>query len=302
MTLTDSQRDDMIRLVEAELAAMEANVANLRQGMANCRNTLNLIKGTTATVSSPMSTSGALTSQREFNPDAMPLPSPSDGRARRLPTEKQLAFIDSLTEDKFVRVTRPLTSMLEASYTIDQLRAQPDVEESKRELVSASESKHRVASKPLVQEQVKPESKLDFAAMSMIQNGRYAVTSNDQKQTAFIRVRDDKKTGARVVQGKSSDMWVKLQTYYPSGQVLGRGNWQGTPISDLLTQIMLDREECADRYGARFSECVNCGRELTDDKSRYYRLGSECIHKRHDLVDYINEKDGEYFPGAASRD
>lgn len=286
----------------AEVRALSSAAGVVEKKIVSTIATLHIARAQSSAPINSTATANGLVGQKTFNPDAMPTPSPRDGRALRAPSDKQLSFIDSLTEDKFVMVTRPLKSMLEASYTIDQLKSQPDVPEDQRP-PQYQKSLHRApGTEPEPEKTVSPESRLDFGAMSMIQNGRYAVTSNDGKQTAFIRVKTDKKTQARVVQGKSSDVWVKLQTYYPSGQVHGRGQWQGTPISELLTQIMLDREECADRYGARFSECVNCGRELTDDKSRYYRLGSECITKRLDLVEYVNEKSGEWFPGAASRD
>lgn len=242
--------------------------------------------------------------QKQIDPNDLMTPgsfSPNDRRLKNLPTEKQLRFIDALCDEKDARVTRKLRDGLETSKVISHLMAQPNVAESDKD-PNGLPSWHRgdPASQPV--EKPDESSKLEYNAMRLIEDGRYAVTSNDGKQTSFLRVKTDKKTGARIVQAKSSDVWMKLQTYYPSGSVLGQSQHHGSPISDLLTQIMLDPGECADRYGARYSECVNCGKELTDDKSRYYRLGSDCIQRRPSMVEYIDEKYGAWTPGAASRD
>lgn len=224
---------------------------------------------------------------------------PSDGRSRRFATERQLRYIDNLCSEKFARVDGTVSTMLDASQVIAQLQGLEDVPEDERDLSS-------VPSQPLVtpiQPPEKVKDKLDFNVLRMIPDGRYAVTADSGKQTVFIRLATRKtKGGVRVVQVKSGDAWDTYQTFYPSGSVIGRNTAHGSVIADLLTQIMMDKAGCADRYGERFSECVNCGRELTDDRSRYYRLGSECIQHRADIVEYVNNKAGEWFAGAASRD
>lgn len=222
----------------------------------------------------------------------------SDGRSRRGVTTKQLGYIDHLADEKFARVEGDVTTMLDASQVISQLQDLDDVPEANRDL-STVVAKITQAFEPV-------KDKLDYNVLRMIPDGRYAVTNDDSTQTVFMRVAKRKSSGSRpecrVVQYKSSDVWNDLQRYFPDGRVIGRNTVHGSTVADLLTQIMMDKAGCADRYGARFTECVNCGRELTDDKSRYYRLGSECIQNRHDLVDFVDTNFGEWTPGKASRD
>ena len=67
-----------------------------------------------------------------------------------------------------------------------------------------------------------------------------------------------------------------------------------------MAMIFTDHQYAAQVYSERFAECSNCGRELTDDKSRYYGLGSDCITRREDIVSYVNRTRGVWTPGAAS--
>lgn len=226
-----------------------------------------------------------------------------DRRAQRGCTDRQANFIRQLLDDKFAKLNRndlPLT-MLGASQVIDKLKQMPDIADDDRDLTSVT-----VESATPPAEKVK--DKINMNVLKMIPDGRYAVTADDGKQTVFLKLATRKQAAGgrpseyRDLRYKSSDNWMELQKFYPSGQVTGRNSIHGSVVADLLTQVMMDKGGCADRYGERFQECVNCGRELTDDRSRYYRLGSECIQHRHDVVEYIDSTRGPWTPGAASQD
>ncbi|QDH48730.1 hypothetical protein SEA_NEWT_87 [Gordonia phage Newt] len=246
-----------------------------------------------ATVKSP--TTGGKVAQRVVKAGPN---NPGDGRSRRVATDKQGWLINKMCDEKFARVEGGIPTMLAASQIIDQLKALEDVPQDQRDLSTA------LTPAP---EEEKVKDKLDINVLRMIPNGRYAVTADDGKQTVFLKVAELKTndgTGQkyRDVKYKSSDNWLPLQKFWPSGQVTGKNSVHGSVVADLLVQVMMDKEGCADRYGERFEECVNCGRELTDDRSRYYRLGSECIQHRDDIVEYIENTRGPWVPGAASQD
>ncbi|AKJ71881.1 hypothetical protein TIN4_84 [Tsukamurella phage TIN4] len=232
-------------------------------------------------------------------------PNTRDGRERRPATDRQLSYIDDLCAEKFARVEGKVSNMLDASQVIGKLKKLDAVDEAARDM-STVVSIVPSAPDPLALPVTPVQDKIDLNVLRLIPNGRYAVANDDETQIVFLRLAERKsKVGNaphRVVQYKSSDTWNDLQYYWNDGRVTGRNTVHGSSVADLLTQIMMDKAGCADRYGEKFSECVNCGRELTDDKSRYYRLGSECITKRPDLVDYIDNKNGVWSPGAASRD
>ncbi|AVD99191.1 hypothetical protein SEA_ADGERS_97 [Gordonia phage Adgers] len=224
---------------------------------------------------------------------------PTDGRSRFSVTSKQHNFIEKLCDEKFARVDPPISTMLEASQVIAELKVLGNVAEEDRDYTGAIGSGTPQPAQPVT-------DKLDMNVLRMIPDGRYAVTSDDGKQTVFLKLATRTIKGSneefRDLRYKSSDDWLELQKFYQSGMVTGRNEVHGSVVADLLVQVMMDKGGCADRYGERFKECVNCGRELTDDKSRYYRLGSECITRRHDVVEYVDNNFGAWTPGAASRD
>ncbi|QDF17938.1 hypothetical protein SEA_GORKO_93 [Gordonia phage Gorko] len=231
---------------------------------------------------------------------------PGDKRSNFSPSAKQRGFIASLCDEKFARVDPPISTMLEASQVIAELKVLGNVAEEDRDYTGAIGSGTPQPAQP-----IPVTDKLDMNVLRMIPDGRYAVTSDDGKQTVFLKLATRTVSGGdpsreadkfRDLRYKSSDDWLELQRFYASGMVTGRNEVHGSVVADLLVQVMMDKGGCADRYGERFKECVNCGRELTDDKSRYYRLGSECITRRHDVVEYVDNNFGAWTPGAASRD
>lgn len=229
---------------------------------------------------------------------------PNDGRSRREVTMRQQSWIKDLCEQKFARVTPQLENMLQASQVIDKLTKLPDVPEHERDMSTRKFPLVDVAyNKPVIETVT---DKINLNVLRIIPDGRYAVTADDGKQTVFLKLstrkRADKSKPYRDLRVKSADSWNELQRFYDDGTIVGRNTVHGSVVADLLTQIMMDKGGCADRYGERFQECVNCGRELTDDRSRYYRLGSECIQNRHDVVEYVDKTRGPWTPGAASQD
>ena len=265
---------------------------------------------TAQSVAPPPVTPPGKVAQREVRPTDQRRA--GDKRSQFGCTDKQSRFIQQLLDDKFARLNPndcPL-NMLGASQVIDQLKSLPDVPDDRRDL-STVPATSPVQHTPLLEQEPEPEpvkDKINLNVLKIIPDGRYAVTSDDGKQTVFLKLatRKSRESGRpsefREVRYKSADVWQPLQKYWPSGQVTGRNEVHGSVVADLLTQVMMDKGGCADRYGERFQECVNCGRELTDDRSRYYRLGSECIQTRHDVVEYVDSTRGPWTPGAASQD
>ncbi len=298
--------------VFAQLAAMKATIAQLTTDLVAVeRAVLGAIAAppapaapapTTTPPTSQLASSGTgLVHQRMVMPGP---PDPHDKRSSKPVSPKQNWLIDKLLGEKFARIGGQVINGLDATQVIGRLLDLNDVPEDQRDYSTA------IDPAPVPEKKsAGVTDKIDLNVLKLIPDGRYAVNSDDNTQTIFIRMttkkngRDD---GARIVQQRLGsgvgNKWKELQKYYPSGQVYGVNEVYGTSIADLLTQIMMDKAACADRYGARWQECSNCGAELSDDKSRYYRLGSECIKHRQDIVDYVDNTAGPWFQGAASRD
>lgn len=306
MTASPDPHAQLLREIALLRTGIERECDRHKTAMTGYMTVLDNINNEAAKLTSPVPTGGSPAASgkvRQRVVSAGPT-NPSDKRRLYSMTAKQRKFIEVMCDEKFARVDPPVTSMLEASQVIAELKVLGNVAEEDRDYTGAIGSGAPQPAQPVA-------DKLDMNVLRMIPDGRYAVTSDDGKQTVFLKLATRTVSGGdpsreadkfRDLRYKSSDDWLELQRFYASGMVTGRNEVHGSVVADLLVQVMMDKGGCADRYGERFKECVNCGRELTDDKSRYYRLGSECITRRHDVVEYVDNNFGAWTPGAASRD
>lgn len=231
-------------------------------------------------------------------------------RSDRPVSDPQRRYLGDLLESKYARTDRAVVTMADASRAIGTLKAMPErAPGSLPPAPSQLPPTPPPAPAPVTVSKGLEEGTdyLPRNVLAVIPDGRYGVSNDTGTQTVFLRVvqqklRDATGTLVRKVQYKSSDAWLDAQTYWPSGRVTGRREIHGTKVPDLLAQVMLDTGGCADRYSRRFSECCNCGRELTDAISRWYALGSDCIKKRADVVAYVEDLRGEWQPGMELRD
>ncbi|AUV60694.1 hypothetical protein HOS75_gp036 [Gordonia phage SteveFrench] len=303
MTASPDPHAQLLREIALLRTGIERECDRHKTAMTGYMTVLDNINNEAAKLTSPVPTGGSVVATGKVKQRVVSAgpTNPSDKRRLYSATPKQRKLIEILCDEKFARVEPPITSMLEASQVISELKVLGNVAEEDRDYTDAVASGTPQPAQP-----IPVTDKLDKNVLRMIPDGRYAVTSDDGKQTVFLKLatRTTKNSNEeyRDVRYKSSDDWLELQKFWPSGMVTGRNEVHGSVVADLLVQVMMDKAGCADRYGERFKECVNCGRELTDDKSRYYRLGSECITRRPEIVEYVDENFGAWVPGAASRD
>lgn len=132
---------------------------------------------------------------------------------------------------------------------------------------------------------------------AMVRNtrdGRYAVEL-DGKWTflRFSRPKNGKRKGCLVVQTQHSEAYKPFVTFYPSGSLFIAQN--KSILDAALMMVAADPFTSAMNYGRELGCCSRCGRELTDERSRYYSIGPECEKYWPEIINYINETKGVFF-------
>jgi DNA-directed RNA polymerase subunit RPC12/RpoP len=131
-----------------------------------------------------------------------------------------------------------------------------------------------------------------------IKDGRYAVRADSNQPFVFVRVKrpkTGKKNGCLVVQTQHSDWYRDELTIYPSGRI-----WCPQPhqIDMPLLLVAADPMTGAMNYGMELGVCSRCGRELTDERSRWYGIGPECEHHWPEIIARVDsDNNGPWYLG-----
>lgn len=245
-----------------------------------------------------------------------------DKRASLAVTAKQASTARRMADERHAVFEQP-RNMLEASRLIAALGKMPKVKPAPAQTYTCPRCKRDYALEsdmfmcpcphtpqppmPVTPPQP-PYEPFKKLMLDKIPDGRYGVANNEMTQTVFMRkkswapdAKNKRLAGSTTVQVKSADVWHDAFIYWPSGKVSAyKKSWQGTDMNELLTMVFMDIGGSAQNYADKFSECSNCGIELTDDRSRYYGLGTDCIKRRTDIVNYVESTKGPYTKGAAT--
>lgn len=138
--------------------------------------------------------------------------------------------------------------------------------------------------------------KTPLAMIREMRDGRYAVQHDDLDPLKFIRIsrpKQGRKRNAIVIQTQHSDDYRDRIIIWPSG----RWSILDKRVDEYLIYVAADPVTAAIRYGMELGRCSRCGRELTDERSRYYAIGPECEQHWPDLINRIEDEYGEYQPG-----
>lgn len=197
-------------------------------------------------------------------------------------TPAQVNFILSLAKRTGQVVDPSILTRGSASNLIEQLKQLP-VSQGKGNAVT---------------EELLPRHMLD-----LIEDGRYALRNDADNAYIFLRVSHPKagrRAGAFKLQTQHSDQLSDLLVIGTDGNEVyrRRGLVRGMKLVDLLTTLVVEQKKAAILYGQRLEQCCRCGRKLTDSRSRYYGIGSECENTWSWVVSQVNEQRGEYFVGA----
>lgn len=172
------------------------------------------------------------------------------------PTPRMLRYVGYLGGD----------SILAASFSFKQCSDYIDRLKKEKTKVTESVSAHR-----------EQKGKVPPELLKLVEPGRYAVRADAAHPYTFIRV-SHPKTGnykdAIKVQTQHADrLSAPKLVIWPSGKV----SLYDVTIEDPLLLVVADRQGAARAYAKELGRCARCGVELTDEQSRRYGIGPECI-------------------------
>lgn len=208
-------------------------------------------------------------------------------------TDKQYKFIKDLCDRKGVGHQYVQRTKQEASAEIDRLLAMPD--------------KPTEVKLPREDPNVKYQQQLQMIELMLPKDGRYAVrelTDGELKgKTHFLRITRHKPTaknrwaGGITIQTKHGGSYTDKGNLelrlakWPSGKWSVYSPW----CIDVLLLILPDPTTAAMLYSQELGECARCGKDLTDERSRFYGIGPECEkHWPHHLDRVVEIKGGTY--------
>ena len=133
-----------------------------------------------------------------------------------------------------------------------------------------------------------------------IKEGRYAVRPDSNVPLTFIRIsrpKTGKKRGCLVVQTQHSDWYADKLVFNPETGRLFIAPHKAKEIDMPLMLVAVDPVTGMRKYAEELGVCGRCGRQLTDERSRYYGIGPECEKHVPELISVVDEEKGQYRPG-----
>lgn len=143
----------------------------------------------------------------------------------------------------------------------------------------------------------KPVLTTPIEMIKTLRDGRYAVRPDSNTPYMFIRVTRPKRgnhRGALKIQTQHSEAYKDCIIIWPSGQV----SVYDKRVDERLLLLVVDPVTASRNYGKELGRCCSCGRELTDERSRWYSIGPECEKHWPEIINLTDEEHGHsYYPG-----
>ena len=132
----------------------------------------------------------------------------------------------------------------------------------------------------------------------LVPDGYFAVQPSLDVQMTFIRIKTQKggwQDGARKVATQHSDWFKRQFTVARDGRVFVASNADLKLVDDRLLLVGCDPSTAQIRYATELGRCGRCGRELTDNRSRWYGIGPECEKHLPEIIARVDSIKGEYL-------
>lgn len=133
------------------------------------------------------------------------------------------------------------------------------------------------------------------AMLLATKDGRFAVRPDDDSEWKFLRLSRPRKgsaAGYLKIQTLHSERWmsaVDIHTEIPTNLHV-----HNKAIVPALMLVAIDPATGILNFARELDVCGCCGKQLTDDRSRYYGIGPECEKKWPEM---ITNADEPYVPG-----
>jgi hypothetical protein len=128
-----------------------------------------------------------------------------------------------------------------------------------------------------------------------IRKGRYCVELGANMRK-FFKVdpewKGKKFKGATVISSQHSESFKVCLVLWPDGR--HEVHRDTGDLDRCLMMIAADPYTSKIRYGQEMGVCCNCGKKLTDDRSRWYGIGPECEKDNIEIINEVNNSRGMF--------
>jgi uncharacterized protein DUF6011 len=150
-----------------------------------------------------------------------------------------------------------------------------------------------------------PRTIVPLPMLAATPDGYFAVRLDDNDPYRFIRIkRPQPRKGVRTnhlgcikVQSQHSDTLRELMIYRPLGALEDKPQemlWvSNTALEKYVILVLVDPMGAGLAYARELEHCCICGKTLTDENSRHYGIGPECVKGHPDIVAYVDGLDAE---------
>lgn len=155
-----------------------------------------------------------------------------------------------------------------------------------------------------VSEPSEPVVYIDPNILSLIEDGRYAWRPDESMPLLFLRVSRPKTgqhAGTIKVQTKHSETYHLAFLVNRSGRQYkypAVGYAADFDLFEALKGIWIDKDEARMQYSRNYHECCICGKDLTDERSRWYGIGPDCETRNLRHIEYVHNTRGVYVASA----
>lgn len=156
-----------------------------------------------------------------------------------------------------------------------------------------------------------PDLKFLLPMLTMVPDGYFAVRPDTNEPWRFFRItrRDTKRNkNTTRIQSQASDLlYTRMIVWHDRDDYIWVDPWwhQRGKLLQYLMLIIADAQGGMMQYAQLTEHCGSCGKQLTDERSRWYGIGPECEKKSFgpgwiDAVD-CSEK-GPFILGVSDRE
>ena len=148
--------------------------------------------------------------------------------------------------------------------------------------------------------QPKSDPKLDMLnnLIDVLPDGRYAIRRDESEAFIFLRVKRHTRgrlNGCLTIQTQHSDKLTRAGIRWASGF----WSWDRRLVDEMLL-VCVDHKQAAYNYAKALDHCSICGKELTDERSRWYGIGPDCETRHRSWIEWVDDTqhDGKSYEQA----
>jgi hypothetical protein len=141
------------------------------------------------------------------------------------------------------------------------------------------------------------QTKVPIDFLMSVPSGRYAVRPDSNHPYTFFRFSRPKSgqfNGTLKIQTQHSEKYNLCMVVWPNKSV----SVYDFRFEDDLLLVCVDPNGAGIAYGQEIGCCMICGKELTDERSRYYGIGPDCETRHEHIIALVEDLKGPFHFGA----